>query len=153
MITSILIAVVLSGDPGLTGDARGVTLGATSDSPIIPGAAPLGLDGYCPVSVVMKNHWQIGDPRFSSVYEGRTYYFSGADERREFSAAPGRYSPVLSGLDPVRFVETGERVEGKRNFGVYYDTIYLFVDEKSRAAFEADPQRYFEAIQRRSRQR
>jgi hypothetical protein len=107
---------------------------------------PVALDGYCPVTVVEGNAWRKGDPRYGAVHRGRTYLFTGPEQQRQFLSRPDYYSPVFSGFDPVRYVETGQLVDGKRNFGVFYDTMYLFADEAGRARFESDPQRYSGAI-------
>jgi YHS domain-containing protein len=107
---------------------------------------PIALDGYCPVTVIEGNAWQKGDPRFGAVHRGRTYLFASFDSQQRFLANPDYYSPVFSGYDPVKYLETGELVSGKRNYGVFYDTMYLFADEMSRSRFESDPQRYSGAI-------
>lgn len=107
---------------------------------------PLALDGYCPVTVIEGNAWRKGDPRFGAVHRGRTYLFTSAESQRRFLERPDYYSPVFAGFDPVRYLETGELVAGKRNFGVFYDTMYLFADQASRDKFERDPVRYSGAI-------
>ncbi|MEX0711052.1 MAG: thioredoxin family protein, partial [Pirellulales bacterium] len=46
-------------------------------TPQIPaGNPPLGLDGYCPVTLGEKRVWQIGDVRWGAIHRGRTYLFT-----------------------------------------------------------------------------
>jgi YHS domain-containing protein len=110
-------------------------------------AAPLALKGHCPVTLCRQQRWQKGDPRWGAVHRGRTYLFAGPDEQRRFLADPDLYSPVLSGIDPVRLAETGDIVEGRRQHGVvYYEQIYLFDSEESLSKFWANPERYARRI-------
>ncbi len=111
------------------------------------GNPPLGLDGYCPVTLVEKQKWVKGDPRWGAIHEGRTYLFAGPEEQKRFLAQFDKYAPVLSGCDPVKFVETGKLVPGQRAHGVFYrDQIYLFVDEASLQQFWSAPERYALAV-------
>jgi thiol-disulfide isomerase/thioredoxin len=109
-----------------------------------PGCPPLGLDGNCPVTLVEQKRWTLGAPAFGAVHRGRTYLFLGPQERDKFMADPDRYSPVMSGIDPVMAFENGAQVPGKREFGVFGadGRIYLFADEGSRARFEQNEQHY-----------
>jgi len=112
-----------------------------------PTQAPLGLDGYCPVTLVEQQKWVKGDPRWGAVHEGRTYLFTGPEQQQRFLAQFDKYAPVLSGYDPVQFVEKGSLVNGKRAHGVFYrDQIYLFVDESSLQQFWSAPERYALAV-------
>ncbi len=106
---------------------------------------PLGLDGYCPVSLVEKNTWTKGNPSWVASHEGRLYLFAGPEQLRAFQQAPQRYAPVLAGFDVVRFHEEKQLVAGKREYGVAYgNRIYLFSDERSLQQFWQNPSRYAE---------
>ena len=108
------------------------------------GSPPLGLDGNCPVTLVERKRWAVGHPSFGAVHRGRTYLFLGPQERDKFLADPDRYSPVMSGLDPVLAVDNHSSVPGSREFGVFGadGKIYLFANEASRAKFEQNEQHY-----------
>jgi thiol-disulfide isomerase/thioredoxin/YHS domain-containing protein len=115
-----------------------------------PGCPPLGLDGNCPVTLVEKMQWALGDKAWGAVHRGRTYLFGGQVERDKFLANPDLYSPVMSGIDPVLALDNQIVVPGKREFGVFGADrrIYLFADEASLKRFEQNPKRYAaEAIQ------
>jgi YHS domain-containing protein len=109
-----------------------------------PNSPPLALDGFCPITVTESVKWVRGDTRFGAIHRGRTYLFAGAAEHQKFMANPDRYSPMLSGYDPVKFVEEGKLVEGSRNFGSYdrEGHMYLFADRAAQERFESRPQNY-----------
>ncbi len=104
---------------------------------IPPGCPPLAMEGNCPVTLMERRRWAQGHPSFGVVHRGRTYLFLGPQEREKFLADPDRYSPVLSGLDPVMLVDSNQAVPGKREFGVFGadGRVYLFASEASLARF------------------
>lgn len=105
--------------------------------------APFGLEGYCPVTLLKKDLWKKGDPRFGVVHRGRTYLFAGQDEKAEFLKDPDGYSPVLAGVDPVLLADSGEAVEGYRAYGLYYENrIYLFTSEENLQRFSRQPEQF-----------
>jgi YHS domain-containing protein len=107
------------------------------------GSMPLGLEGYCPVTVLEKGTWAEGRPQWGARHRGRTYLFAGQSEQQNFLANPDRYAPALSGDDPVLAFESGTSTPGQRRFGVTYQSrMYLFASPETRAAFTADPARY-----------
>ncbi|MFM9059105.1 MAG: hypothetical protein ACKOSQ_08285, partial [Planctomycetaceae bacterium] len=116
------------------------TAAATSDA---QGSMPLGLEGYCPVSLVDRGAWVEGRAQWGARHRGRTYLFAGADEQRTFLADPDRYAPALSGDDPVLALDRGSATPGQRRYGVTYQSrMYLFATPETRSAFAADPTRY-----------
>jgi hypothetical protein len=93
--------------------------------------------------------WEKGDVRFGAVHRDRTYLFKSQVERDRFLApgAADRFAPVLSGLDPVRFAESGQAVDGRREHGVLFDgQIFLFADEDALVRFEREPHRYVAVV-------
>ncbi|HTQ39259.1 MAG TPA: thioredoxin domain-containing protein [Pirellulales bacterium] len=108
-----------------------------------PAAPPLALDGYCPITLVEQQRWQVGDRRWGVIHRGRTYLFAGPEEQRKFLADPDRYSPAISGQDVVMAMDYGQEVSGKRALGVEYQhRIYLFSSDASRQMFSQNPNRY-----------
>ncbi len=121
----------------------GLVAGVPDPSQLPAGAPPLGFDGYCPVS--MRNHWKWvpGDPRWGVVHRGRTYWFSSQNEQQQFWADPDRFSPALSGMDPVMAIDHQQQVPGKREHSIDYDNLfYMFSSEATLAQFTANPERY-----------
>jgi YHS domain-containing protein/thiol-disulfide isomerase/thioredoxin len=112
-----------------------------------PENPPQGLEGYCPVTLIEQSLWQKGDARWGAIHRGRTYLFASEPQQQRFLANPDRYSPVMSGIDPVQFSEGGLTVDGKRKHGVLYkDQMYLFADEASLERFWSAPEKYTATI-------
>lgn len=107
------------------------------------GTMPLGMEGFCPVTLAEKGQWVEGRAQWGVRHRGRTYLFVGEAQQRAFLATPDRYAPALSGDDPVVAFDAGKSVPGQRRYGVTYQSrIYLFSTPESRTAFSANPQRY-----------
>jgi thiol-disulfide isomerase/thioredoxin/YHS domain-containing protein len=112
-----------------------------------PKTPPLGLDGFCPVSLCENELWAKGDPRFGVIHRGRLYLFTGPEQKQRFWAHPDRYSPVAAGSDPVLALDHGQTVEGRREHGVFFEgRVYLFASETSLQRFSQSPQRYASEI-------
>jgi YHS domain-containing protein len=113
---------------------------------------PLGLDGFCPVTLVKTSQWKQGDVRYGAVHRGRTYLFAGPEERKQFFERPDDWSPVLSGYDPVEYLDNGRMVSGHRAHGLEYGRhMFLFSSEATLEKFASSPRRYaigvFQAMQ------
>jgi hypothetical protein len=68
-------------------------------------------------------------------------------DQQRFLSDPDRYSPALSGYDPVRFADTHQLVEGRREYGVFFaNTYYLFADEAALVKFEGQPHGYVQVV-------
>lgn len=121
---------------------------STVPSPAANSPPPLGLDGFCPVQLVEGQRWVPGDRKFGAVHRGRTYLFNGPQEQQKFLANPDRYSPMLSGFDPVVWHHTGRLTPGRREFGATYgDRVFLFADESSYQAFYRQPEVYIGRVE------
>lgn len=120
-----------------------VAASAPPQSPDQHGSMPLGLEGYCPVTLVERGTWVEGRAQWGARHRGRTYLFAGPEQQQAFLASPDRYAPALSGDDPVLAFESGRSEPGRRAYGVTYQSrMYLFSTPETRAAFSADPGRY-----------
>lgn len=107
----------------------------------------MALDGYCPVTVTEKMVWKRGDVRFGAIHRGRTYLFASAAEQTKFLANPDRFSPIISGNDPVVALEKGEAVPGKRELGIMCgERMILFSSQESYDKFVKDSKRYSSEI-------
>jgi thiol-disulfide isomerase/thioredoxin/YHS domain-containing protein len=117
---------------------------AVAAAPTLP---PVGLEGYCPVTLAEEVKWVQGDKRFGAVHRGKLYLFTSDGAQRKFLAEPDRFSPVLSGFDPVRFAESGKLVDGKRAHGLTYNNqVYLFTDEESLRKFQTSPRPFADTV-------
>jgi YHS domain-containing protein len=126
---------------------------ATTASAAVPAAAPqaadpygsmpVGLEGYCPVTLAEKGQWTEGRAQWGARHRGRTYLFASEEQQRAFLADPDRYAPALSGDDPVLACDKGTSTPGQRRYGVTYQSrMYLFSTPETRSQFAANPNRY-----------
>jgi YHS domain-containing protein len=77
---------------------------------------------------------------------GRVYLFSSAENQQRFLTNPDAYAPILRGYDPVRYMDQGTVVDGKRKHGLYYgEKYFLFSDESTLQQFQGNPNRYLSA--------
>ena len=131
--------------PGSTSTVAS-TLPQTAATPVEPdayGSMPVGLEGYCPVTLAERGAWVEGRAQWGVRHRGRTYLFATAEQQKAFLADPDRYAPALSGDDPVMAFDTGKSTPGQRRYGVTYQSrTYLFASTETRDAFAANPQRY-----------
>lgn len=108
-----------------------------------PNRPPLGMDGFCPVTLKREQRWVPGDPRYGIVHRGCLYFFAGPSQAQQFWSDPDSFSPVLSGVDPVLALDNGATVKGQREHGVEYNGLfYLFSSESTLQHFYRNPERY-----------
>jgi len=107
----------------------------------------LGLDGFCPVSLVTKKTWSLGAETFAVRHRGRIYRCISEDARTQFLQDPDRFSPVLSGYDIVHFLETGELIAGKREHGCeYLGRVFVFMNAANKTHFDMHATHYAQNI-------
>lgn len=106
---------------------------------------PEAMEGYCSVTVIEQRRWERGNPDFGVIHLGQLYLFADAAAKEKFQEAPQRYTPVLNGIDVVKFFDQRVVVQGSREWG-YTDPIYgrmfLFADEASMNHFYSHFDRY-----------
>jgi YHS domain-containing protein len=119
------------------------TPAAATDGADPYGSMPVGLEGYCPVTLAEKGQWTEGRAQWGARHRGRTYLFASEEQQRAFLADPDRYAPALSGDDPVLACDKGTSTPGQRRYGVTYQSrMYLFSTPETRSQFAANPNRY-----------
>lgn len=116
-------------------------------APALPNQLPLGLDGFCPVSLYTPSSpdkvWVKGNPQIGIRHRGVVYLFASQQHKQVFLSNPDRFSPVISGYDPVIFTNNKQLITGDRKFGVKFrDRIYLFVNETSLKTFWTNPEKF-----------
>ena len=87
----------------------------------------IALEGYSPVSYIDLNLAQRGNKEFKSTHDGVHYYFTSAEQKAKFDAAPVKYTPQYGG-----YCATGIAVEGKfrtdpNKFLVRDGKLYMFL--------------------------
>ncbi len=108
----------------------------------------LALDGYCAVTVVEKDRWIEGDPKLGVIHLGQLYLFSSQEAMDKFLKNPEPYTPVLNGIDVVRFFEERKIVQGNREWGLKdpdHNRMFFFADEAAMNHFYEQHARYTDA--------
>ena len=105
------------------------------DAPILQ-----ALNGYCVVAL-KEREFVKALPDYSSVYKGRTYYFSCREAKELFDASPRDYAPAYAGFDPVEYVRSRQFHEGAY-LREYNGQFYLFAAKENWDEFRAHPERY-----------
>lgn len=119
-----------------------------TEAPATEQPRTLAMDGYCAVTLLEKNQWIEGNPKFGVIHLGHLYLFVDAEAMKRFLADPEPFTPVLNGIDVVRFFEEKRIVQGKRDFGVRdpdHNRMFFFADEAALIHFENQHARYTEA--------
>ena len=109
------------------------------------------LHGKCPVSLIQDGQWVEGNAQWGIVHRDRTYLFSSKEKYELFKTNPDRFSPILSGYDPVIFHEQGQLLDGLEENGVFMGKnekqhIVLFKNQETRAKFQANPKLYLDSV-------
>ncbi len=104
---------------------------------------PLGLQGFCPVSLAETKQWVRGDARIHTAYDGHLYHFPSIKAQRMFQASPERYVPVLGGDDVVQYAGSGQRVRGNLSQGLKQNgRLYFFANDENKRTFQENPNQY-----------
>jgi YHS domain-containing protein/thiol-disulfide isomerase/thioredoxin len=120
-----------------------------------PAGPKFAMDGYCVVSLMEQIHlpvnqqqWRKGDLRWGAVHRGQTYLFATQADQQKFLANPDHFTPVLSGFDPVLFVEQNQLVEGRREHGFTHEgRIYMFATEQNLQKFWSSRDMFISRVQ------
>jgi YHS domain-containing protein/thiol-disulfide isomerase/thioredoxin len=108
---------------------------------------PIAMNGYCPVTLVTEKKWKKGLPQYGAVHRRRTFLFASEEEQKKFLADPDKYTPVFVGYDPVKFMQTGELVDGSAAYSLTYrKQVYLFADDASLKTFWQNPSQFTEGL-------
>ncbi len=117
----------------------------TAEQPVEPAA----YNGYCPIALVTTGQKVQGTTEFAVRHRGRTYLLQNADAVKQFMQAPDRFSPILSGYDPMVFLSTGQLIDGTIEYALHdpaSGTVILFANADSQKQFKTDPARNTKAL-------
>ncbi len=79
-----------------------------------------------------------GQARYTHVHDGVAYYFSSAETKNEFAAAPEKYMPRYGGYCAFG-VAKGKKLDGSPRFADIVDgKLYLFLNADVYKAYEKD---------------
>lgn len=108
---------------------------------------PIAMGGYCPVTLATEKKWKKGQPQFGVMHRRRTFLFTSEIEQKKFLLDPDRYTPVMTGYDPVKFMQTGELVDGSPAYSLTYrKEVYLFTSDAALKSFWQNPAQFTEGL-------
>ena len=108
----------------------------------------LAMEGFCAVTVFEQDRWIEGKSEFGVVHLGMLYLFSDKLAMDKFLANPEPYTPILNGIDVVRFFEEHQITKGNREWGLKdpdHNRMFFFADEAALNHFYNQHTRYTEA--------
>ncbi|MEQ8818622.1 MAG: YHS domain-containing (seleno)protein [Sumerlaeia bacterium] len=91
--------------------------------------APVALDGYSVVSYQQRAKAEKGSPRYATVHDGQTYYFTDGAERDAFLAEPNRYLPAFDGWCAYGIAKNAKFESNPRTFKVVGGRTFLFLND------------------------
>ncbi len=107
---------------------------------------PVAMDGKCSVCLVKMDKVVDGKAEFASEYDGKSYRFPSAEQKKMFDADPAKFVPALGGDCTVCLVEMGKRVAGKPEHALVHNgRLYLFPGQEQLDMFRKNPARYADA--------
>ncbi|MCR9197529.1 MAG: hypothetical protein NXI04_02695 [Planctomycetaceae bacterium] len=116
---------------------------ACSSAAVAQSPRRIGLQGYCPVTLIDSDYLQKGHPGLTQKYDGVEYRFTSRAARRAFNANPQRYLPVFGGDCVVCYDEAQIRVAGRLEFAsLHKGRLYLFPSRQWKQKFDAAPVKY-----------
>jgi len=108
---------------------------------------PVAMDGKCAVCLAKMDKLVDGKAKYSSDYDGKTYRFPSAEQKKMFDADPAKFVPALGGDCVVCLVEMGKRIPGKPEHALVHDNgrLFLFPEQKQLDMFKRNPSKYEDA--------
>jgi YHS domain-containing protein len=97
------------------------------------------LKGYDAVAYFKQGKAVKGDPKYSSSYEGATYYFASVDDKDAFDKSPAKYKPQYGGYCADAMKKGLLHDIDPNQFFVYKGKLYVCTGEAQIKDFEAKP--------------
>lgn len=101
---------------------------------------PLGMHGVDPVSMFESSAPTQGNAVHTSTYDGVDYYFTSAEAKASFDAAPEQYLPQFGGFCAFG-VQVGKKLDGDVRYAdIVEGKLYLFVSAATLEKYLEDPE-------------
>jgi hypothetical protein len=135
-----LLGAVASGVAGLGA--------ATTERIVTDRHTGLAISGYDPVAYFADAAARHGRPEIEARFAGAAWRFRNLGNRAAFLAHPETYMPAFGGYDPTG-IARGAAVAGHPEVWLIVgERLYLFHNERTRAAFAADPKQFVTTAER-----
>jgi YHS domain-containing protein len=90
----------------------------------------VAIQGYDPVAYFTGHKAKEGSKTIKADYQGVTYYFASEEDKKLFSANPGKYEPEYGGWCAYAMGAKGEKVEvDPETFKIVNGKLYLFYNK------------------------
>lgn len=120
-----------------------------SDRLVVNPHSGLAISGFDPVAYFTRHRPMLGRAEFELSQNGAVWRFVNVGNRAAFAAHPEVYAPQFGGYDPVA-IDRAASVPGHPEiWAVAGERLYLFYDDETRAAFDANPGRIIESATRK----
>jgi YHS domain-containing protein len=97
------------------------------------------LKGYDPVAYFKQSRAVKGSPKYSSKYEGATYYFASEEDKTEFEKTPAKYAPQYGGFCANSMRKRKLADIDPNQFFIYQGKLYVCTAASSLKEFSAKP--------------
>ena len=97
------------------------------------------LKGYDPVAYFKQSRAVKGSPKYSSQYEGATYYFASNEDKAEFDKSPAKYAPQYGGFCANSMRKHKINDVDPNQFLIYKGKLYVCSGESAIKEFSAKP--------------
>lgn len=115
----------------------------TAYSTEINSPIPTLMDGYCPVAMVERNTWVLGNSQITCLYGNGRYCFENEEAQEKFFRDPAFYALVSDGMDIVLLTDQNHKSPGTRRLGIRYANLnFVFATEESQQKFRQNPDLY-----------
>ncbi|MET4026405.1 hypothetical protein ABIE59_001931 [Marinobacter sp. MBR-99] len=84
------------------------------------------LEGFSPVSYHEKGHPEMGLKKHRSIHKGNVYWFTSAEQKKTFDAAPGEYAPTFPRSCPYNLAKGRVETVDPTNFKIVDGQLLLF---------------------------
>ncbi|MBR0192281.1 MAG: hypothetical protein IJQ31_09475 [Thermoguttaceae bacterium] len=144
--TAVIPSEVVNAAPAVQNVQETVPAPATPEMTLE--SKKVGLEGFCPVTLLETEEWVEGKEEWTVMNHGVTYHLANAGQVQKFLADPDAYTPVMDGADPVLFTETGMKTPGNADHCVVFEgKLFMFANEENLNKFFTNSALYLKGIQ------
>lgn len=120
-----------------------------SDRLVVNPASGLAISGFDPVAYFTQGKAVLGRPDLELTQNGAVWRFLNEGNRGAFAEHPEVYTPQFGGYDPVAIDREASVPGHPQIWAVAGERLYLFYNDKARAAFLDNPGRIVDSAQRK----
>jgi YHS domain-containing protein len=122
---------------------------STTDRLVVNPASGLAISGFDPVAYFAQHDAVLGRPELELTQNGAVWRFHNEGNRAAFAEHPEVYTPQFGGFDPVAIDREASVPGHPEIWAVAGERLYLFYNDRARAAFLDNPGRFVESAGRK----